>query len=83
MAGVKSKASGWCPVRSSKKIQTLVKYKMETKGWGLTELARESGIDKPRLSNYFNNKPRGVTNIQLYHIAELLGFDIEITVRIK
>ena len=83
MAGVKSKASGWCPVRSSKKIQTLIKYKMETKGWDLTKLARESGIDIPRLSNYFNNKSSGITNIQLYHVAELLDFDIEIIVKLK
>jgi len=80
MAGKKSKAAYWSFLASDDKIKGLIKHEMKQRGLTQAELAREFGYYSSRLSNYFNNKPRGLTDIQIVYLLEYLGWNVEVKV---
>jgi transcriptional regulator with XRE-family HTH domain len=83
MAGKRSKGAYWNPIVFSKRIRTAVKYKMAVNGWNLSNLSERTGITYSRLSRWFNDKPGGVTAIQIYHILDVVGLEVEILVKNK
>jgi transcriptional regulator with XRE-family HTH domain len=83
MAGKPSKAAYWNPILESDRIKTALSFVMKKKGWSLRKLSIESGITYSRLSRYFGNKKGGITTLQLYHLVDMLGFEIKIQIKKK
>jgi transcriptional regulator with XRE-family HTH domain len=78
MAGKKSLAAYWSFLASDDRIKGLIEYELQSRGWTRAKLAEEMGFHKSRLSCYFNNKPRGLTDIQIVYMLEQLGWELTV-----
>ena len=73
----------WCFIRSSFKLRSAIKLRMNELGVGTNELARRAEVPKSKVSRYLNNKDASLSQAQLIKVAEVLGLRVTLNVTLS
>lgn len=83
---MRSPLNKYCFLRYSHELHAAIKFKIDQKrleGITIAKIAEEVEIDRTRISKYYNETVRkAITQADLLRLANYLGIEIELNVKI-
>jgi len=80
---MKSPLSSWSFLRDSAQLRSTIAYKLQSKDLFITDAATAIGVAPDRISKYLRGVTPSLTNWQIVKLANYLGMDIELSIKIR
>ncbi len=79
---MKSVSSGWSFLRDSVQLRAGIKYRMDELDISIVDMAKAIGTQPDRVSKYLRGVKPSLTNWQLVKLANHLGLEVELNVKV-